>query len=308
VQRFFWHTGMCLLSEAINDKMNDSYKSAADGRYQEWSDMEVIPVGHSEDAIALFDSETDRPGSMSQPAVTAVNVIPLWPEALAALVGVVAGAVIGSGVANRGAIVTSGRSPKAPVAAVTTLPSAPHVAAMISVPFRTTYEIQGRPEVAVDVRRDASAPNAVDKQRGTLTPVRARFSARVAKFSDAAPAANVAKLPIDGGPTMVVDGDTTPRPVARVAPAAEGVSPVPAAPFQLAVTGSAADPDGDDLTYQWTAPIGSFADPGASRTTFRCPDTPIEVPLTVTVTDNHGASASDTVIVRCIAAARENAR
>ena len=106
---------------------------------------------------------------------------------------------------------------------------------------------------------------------------------------------------------MVVDEDTTPRPVALV-PAAEGVSPVPAAPFQLAVTVSASDPDGDDLTYQWTAPIGSFGDPGASRTTFTCPDTPIEVPLTVTVTDNHGASASDTVIVRCIAAARKNAR
>ena len=218
------------------------------------------------------------------------------------------GHVIGFGAANRGATVTSDKPLEAPIAAATALPSAPHVAARLSLPFRTTYAVQGRPEVAVDVRRDASAPLAVDKQRVAIRPGRARFSARVAKVSDAAPAANVEKLPIDGGPTMVVGEDTTPRPVARVAPAAEGVIPVPAAPLQLAVTGSASDPDGDDLTYQWTAPIGSFADPGASRTTFTCPDTPIEVPLTVTVTDNHGASASDTVIVRCIAAARANAR
>ena len=294
-------------SEAINDKMNDSYRSA-DGRYQQWSDPEVIPVGHPEDAFALFDSETDRPGSMSQPALTAVNAIPFWPEAIAGLVGVVAGAVIGFGVANRGATVTSDRPPQAPVAAATALPSASHVAARLSLPFRTTYEVQGRPDVVVDVRRDASAPIAVDKQPVAIRPVRARLSAMVANVTDAAPAANVAKSPIDAGPTMVVDEDTIPRPVTRVAPAAEGVNPVPAALFQLAVAGSASDPDGDGLTYQWSAPIGSFADPGASRTTFTCPDTPTEVPLTVTVTDNHGASASDTVIVRCIAAARENSR
>ena len=288
--------------------MNDWYKSAAGRRYQEWSDREVIPVGHSEDAIAVFHSETDRPGSMSQPAVTPVNANPFWPEALAAVVGVVAGTVIGFGVANRGATVTSDKPLEAPVAAATALPSAPHVAARLSLPFRTTYEVQGRPEVAVDVRRDASAPLAVDKQRVAIRPGRARFAARVAKVSAAAPAANVAKLPIDGGPTMVVDEDTTPRPVARVAPAAEGVTPCRPHRFS--------SPSRVRLQIQ-TATISPISGPrrsdrspnlAASRTTFTCPDTPIAVPLTVTVTDNHGASASDTVIVRCIAAARENAR
>jgi Big-like domain-containing protein len=287
--------------------MNDSDNSA-DGRSQHWTDLEVLPVGHAEDAFALFDSETDRPRSMSQRAVRAVNAIPFGPEVLVALVGVVAGTIIGVGFANHAGRVTSDRPPQAPVAAATALPSAPHVAARLSLPFRTTHEVQGRPGVVVDLRRDTSAPIAVKQQRVARRPVRARLSARVAKVIDAAPAANVATLPIDAGPVIVVDDDTTPRSVARVAAAAEGVNPVPAAPFQLAVAGSASDPDGDGLTYQWSAPIGSFADPGASRTTFACPDTPIEVPLTVTVTDNHGASASDTVIVRCIAAARENSR
>lgn len=84
---------------------------------------------------------------MSQPEVTAVNANPFWPEALAAVVGVVAGTVIGFGAANRGATVTSDKPLAAPIAAATALPSAPHVAARLSLPFRTTYAVQGVPKL-----------------------------------------------------------------------------------------------------------------------------------------------------------------
>jgi K319L-like, PKD domain len=276
--------------------MSDLLKSP-DGRDQRWS------------AIELFDSETDRTGSISQPALKPVTAIPFWLVALVGLVGVGTGAFVGFGIASRGATLSSDRRPQPPIAAATALPSAPHVAATRSRPFRaTTYGVQGRPNVVVDWRRDVSAPVAVAKQRVAMRP-QARAAAKVTKTTDPAPAANVAKLPIDSGPTLVADEDTTPRPVTRVAPAADAVNPAPSAPFQkVSVAASASDPDGDALRYKWSAPIGSFADPGASRTTFTCPDTPIEVPLTVTVTDNQGQSASDTVIVRCIAAARENSR
>jgi hypothetical protein len=296
------------VSEVTSDKMSDSFKSP-DGRDQQWSDLEIIPLEHVEDAGELFDSETDSTGSMSQPALTPATAIAFWSVALLGLVAVVTGAFVGFGIANGGATVRSDRPPQPPDVAVTALPSAPHVAARLSLPFRsTTYEVQGRPDVVVDARRDDSTPVVVAKQRVAPSPARARVAAMVTKATDAAPAADVAKLPIDAGPTLVADEDTTPRPVTRVAPAAEGVNPAPSAPSQLSVAASASDPDGDALTYKWSAPIGSFADVGASRTTFTCPGTPVQVPLTVTVTDSNGASATDTVIVSCVAALRENSR
>ena len=57
----------------------------------------------------------------------------------------------------------------------------------------------------------------------------------------------------------------------------------------------ASDPDGDALTYRWNAPAGQFTG-GADRatTTWQAPDDAGPVPVSVTVSDGNGGSASDT--------------
>ena len=57
----------------------------------------------------------------------------------------------------------------------------------------------------------------------------------------------------------------------------------------------ASDPDGDALTYQWNAPTGEFTG-GRDRvtTTWQAPGDAGAVPVSVTVSDGNGGSASDT--------------
>ena len=52
----------------------------------------------------------------------------------------------------------------------------------------------------------------------------------------------------------------------------------------VAVDATADDPDGDALTYLWSAPTGTFATPAAASTTYTCAK-PGDVMLTVTVSD-----------------------
>ena len=57
----------------------------------------------------------------------------------------------------------------------------------------------------------------------------------------------------------------------------------------------ASDPDGDTLSYSWTASpdVGSFSNPNAAQTTWTAPNSGTgTVTLTVTVDDGHGGSAS----------------
>ncbi len=57
----------------------------------------------------------------------------------------------------------------------------------------------------------------------------------------------------------------------------------------------ASDPDGDPLTYRWNAPAGQFTSgTSGATTTWQAPDDPGSVPISVTVTDGNGGSASDT--------------
>ena len=72
---------------------------------------------------------------------------------------------------------------------------------------------------------------------------------------------------------------------------------------QLTASADAQDPDGDTLTYRWSAPTGTFANPASRQTPWTAPGQPGAVPLTVTVNDGRGMTASDTVTVQVIAPA-----
>jgi outer membrane protein OmpA-like peptidoglycan-associated protein len=71
------------------------------------------------------------------------------------------------------------------------------------------------------------------------------------------------------------------------------------------VTADANDPDGDVLTYKWSAPAGTFANPAERQTIFTCPMTPGSIPVTVTVNDGKGGTASDTITIQCVPPARK---
>jgi peptidoglycan-associated lipoprotein len=71
------------------------------------------------------------------------------------------------------------------------------------------------------------------------------------------------------------------------------------------VSADAQDPDGDTLSYKWSAPSGSFANPAERQTVFTCPKTPGSIPVTVTVSDGKGGTASDTITIQCVEPKRQ---
>jgi outer membrane protein OmpA-like peptidoglycan-associated protein len=74
---------------------------------------------------------------------------------------------------------------------------------------------------------------------------------------------------------------------------------------QITASADAQDPDGDTLTYRWSAPTGTFANPASRQTPWTAPGQVGAVPLTVTVDDGRGMTASDTVTVQVIAPAKK---
>ena len=66
------------------------------------------------------------------------------------------------------------------------------------------------------------------------------------------------------------------------------------------VTATASDPDGDTLTYRWTSPQGTLANPAERQTLWTAPQQEGTVPVTVTVDDGKGGTASDTVNIQVI--------
>lgn len=66
----------------------------------------------------------------------------------------------------------------------------------------------------------------------------------------------------------------------------------------LSVT--AQDPDGDALTYTWSAADGALTSASAAQTIWMAPMVEGPVPVAVTVTDGRGASASDVVTIQVV--------
>jgi outer membrane protein OmpA-like peptidoglycan-associated protein len=66
----------------------------------------------------------------------------------------------------------------------------------------------------------------------------------------------------------------------------------------VTVTADAKDPDGDALTYRWSAPAGTFQNAGDRQTAWTAPQQEGAVQLTVTVDDGRGATASSQVLVQ----------
>jgi outer membrane protein OmpA-like peptidoglycan-associated protein len=64
------------------------------------------------------------------------------------------------------------------------------------------------------------------------------------------------------------------------------------------VTANAQDPDGDMLTYRWSAPSGTFQNPAERQTQWTASQQEGTVPLTVTVEDGKGGKAQATANVQ----------
>jgi peptidoglycan-associated lipoprotein len=63
------------------------------------------------------------------------------------------------------------------------------------------------------------------------------------------------------------------------------------------LSANATDPDGDPLTYRWSAPSGTFSNPNAPNTTFTAPNQEGNVPVQLDVQDNRGGTASSAITI-----------
>jgi len=100
-------------------------------------------------------------------------------------------------------------------------------------------------------------------------------------------------------PAPVVPANRPPVVKARCEPCTVMVS------TRSQVTADASDPDGDTLRYAWSAPTSTFDQPTAATTPWLAPGVVGAVPVTVTVDDGHGGTASDTVTIQVVRPAQK---
>ena len=68
----------------------------------------------------------------------------------------------------------------------------------------------------------------------------------------------------------------------------------------IRLSAQATDPDGDAVTYKWSAPSGSFSPADAATTTWTAPGQVGDVPVTVAAADSRGGAATATRTVRVV--------
>src|SRR5438045_1757188 len=59
----------------------------------------------------------------------------------------------------------------------------------------------------------------------------------------------------------------------------------------------ATDPDGDTITYTWSAPAGSFSSQNGMNTIWTAPNQEGNYPLTVAANDGRGGTATNTITI-----------
>jgi outer membrane protein OmpA-like peptidoglycan-associated protein len=66
----------------------------------------------------------------------------------------------------------------------------------------------------------------------------------------------------------------------------------------IALSADGQSPEGDQVRYRWSAPVGTFQSPGDRQTMWTAPQQEGAVPVTVTVDDGKGGTSSDTVTIQ----------
>ena len=100
--------------------------------------------------------------------------------------------------------------------------------------------------------------------------------------------------PAPPAPPMVAQTNRPPTVRARCEPCTVEVGKM------STVTADASDPDGDALTYRWSAAAGTLANPADRQSAWTAPMQEGPVPVTIEVRDSKGATATDAVTIQVV--------
>jgi len=117
---------------------------------------------------------------------------------------------------------------------------------------------------------------------------------RVHVIKETTTVTNTVTQPVPAAPAPAPPPNRSPNVTASCNPC----SVEPGATTNLTATGT--DPDGDPLTFAWTAPAGTFNNPNAANTVWTAPNQPGNVTATVTARDSRGATSTGSVGIQVV--------